>query len=249
MRIFKNRNKEEAGSDSFTLSVSDLMAGLLAVFILIVCSIILNFQKAVNDITIEQVDVNIKNRNEVLNIINTKMKGRNFNVIVDFDHGTVSIPSSRLFESGDATISDEAKPLFAELSKILSEALQQDRYRQSIETIFVEGHTDNEPINTYKYPSNWQLSADRAIQTWQFMNVNTGLDVKLDSFKNKKNQLIFSCSGYGESRPVEFTEEELKKLSKDDVMARNRRIDIRFAVTGMSKEDLEKLKKGYIIER
>ena len=65
----------------------------------------------------------------------------------------VEMKSNILFDSGSAKLSAEARPMLAEVAGALvgfANPLQ------------VRGYTDNKPINTLAYPSNWELSAARA---------------------------------------------------------------------------------------
>ena len=63
------------------------------------------------------------------------------------------IKSGILFSSGEATLSREARPVLRKIAKII---------RKIPNTLHVEGHTDDLPINTVRFPSNWELSAARA---------------------------------------------------------------------------------------
>lgn len=65
----------------------------------------------------------------------------------------VAIKADILFDSGSAEIQTEAEAILADVARIL-EPLPN--------TIRVEGHTDTRPINTPRFPSNWELSAARA---------------------------------------------------------------------------------------
>jgi len=68
-----------------------------------------------------------------------------------------------LFQSGSATIQTQAKPVLIKLSK----EIREKPYR-----IAVEGHTDNRPIVTPQFPSNWELSAARASSVVRFFLVH-----------------------------------------------------------------------------
>jgi chemotaxis protein MotB len=66
---------------------------------------------------------------------------------------TLDINASMLFKPGDAVVQDEAVNTLAEVAKIL---VVEER------PIEVDGHTDNLPISTAQFPSNWELSSARA---------------------------------------------------------------------------------------
>lgn len=65
----------------------------------------------------------------------------------------VAIQTDILFPSGTATLSPEAENIMKQLAVVLKHFGHDVR---------VEGHTDNVPINTVQFPSNWELSAARA---------------------------------------------------------------------------------------
>jgi chemotaxis protein MotB len=80
----------------------------------------------------------------------------------------------------------------------------------------VTGHTDNIPINTPKFASNWELSAVRASDVVRYF-ISTGIDPKL-----------LSAEGYAEYRPLEDN-----KTAKG--RSRNRRVEIIYERTAIAK--------------
>ena len=72
----------------------------------------------------------------------------------------------------------------------------------------VEGHTDNMPIRTKRYPSNWELSIARAVNVVKYF-VDVG----------KINPQRLTAVGYGESRPLVANDSPANR-------ARNRRVEI-----------------------
>lgn len=93
----------------------------------------------------------------------------------------IEINTSLLFVSGSAELESEATPVLRRLAGIL---------RQYPNPIQVEGFTDNVPISTWVYPSNWELSAARAASVVHLFNRN-GVDPE---------RMV--AVGYGEYRPV-----------------------------------------------
>jgi chemotaxis protein MotB len=111
----------------------------------------------------------------------------------------VEMASNILFPSGSADLIDEGKLALEELAGILSTI--GDRAFQ------VAGHTDNVPIKSKKFPSNWELSTARAVTVVKYLQEH-GVD---------PNRL--SASGYAEFQPAAPNETEAGKQQ-------NRRIEI-----------------------
>ena len=118
------------------------------------------------------------------------------------------------------------------LSGALENALESEKFKGRVETIFIEGHTDNVPIVTEIFPSNWELSTKRAINTWLTMS---GTSPKLTTLLNDKGEMIFSVSGYAETRPI-------SENATEDGRRENRRIDIRFSMAPPTEEDISIVK-------
>jgi len=87
-------------------------------------------------------------------------------VVIDRGRMIVKMPSGILFDSGKTQIKQEGKDVLTEVTAVL--ASLPDR------TFQVEGHTDDQPIQTARFPSNWELSVLRATEVVKFM-VDTGM--------------------------------------------------------------------------
>ena len=113
----------------------------------------------------------------------------------------VSLSNDILFPSGRTTMTDEGKEAVKELSETL----------QSLEdrTFLVVGHSDPTPINTKRFPSNWELSSQRAIEVVKLM-VENGVKPEM-----------LSAAGQAEFDPIADNEEK-------EGMAQNRRVEIIF---------------------
>ncbi|MGZ5277035.1 MAG: DotU family type VI secretion system protein [Caldimonas sp.] len=69
------------------------------------------------------------------------------------DRSIVVIKGDGFFEPGSSEIADRTRPLLARIAEGL---------KATPGTVLITGHTDNQPIRTLRYPSNWHLSQDRA---------------------------------------------------------------------------------------
>ena len=88
------KKAKDAQTDAFNTSISDLMAGLLAIFVLVLCYFILNFSQATAQLT-----QNDTKRAEILLEIKDSMNKAGFDVIIDQEHGILRIPEGILFDA------------------------------------------------------------------------------------------------------------------------------------------------------
>jgi chemotaxis protein MotB len=109
------------------------------------------------------------------------------------------LPTDILFDSGSAKLSEEGTQAIGEVAQIL--ATMPDRKFQ------IEGHTDNVPINSKRYPSNWDLASARALGVVQAM-IEAGM-----------SGTELSAASLGEFRPVTTND-------TPEGRSANRRIDI-----------------------
>ena len=115
--------------------------------------------------------------------------------------------SEVLFESGSAEVGAEGLIQLKSLSRILLD-ITKDIPTDIPWVLQIQGHTDQNPINTPLYPSNWELSAARAISVGRVL-INSG--VSSDKI---------SVAGFAEFQPLELGN-DLASLRK------NRRIEIK----------------------
>jgi chemotaxis protein MotB len=118
----------------------------------------------------------------------------------------VSLREIGFFDSGDATLLPAAQPTITRLAKILE---------QKDFEIRVEGHTDNVPIHTAQFKSNWELSTARATEVVTMLVRDYGFDPS-----------DVSVAGYAQYRPIMSNDTEEGRRA-------NRRIDL--VVIGMKK--------------
>lgn len=120
--------------------------------------------------------------------------------IIETDLGVaIQLRDNILFETSKSDLRSESKEILDSISGLISSLNN---------NIVVEGHTDNRPINTAEFPSNWELSVDRAVNVVRYFVENGKIDPKR-----------LSATGYGEFQPIvdNDTEENMEK---------NRRVNI-----------------------
>lgn len=109
-----------------------------------------------------------------------------------------------LFESGKSELIPESRGVLDKISGLLGTLDN---------TFIIEGHTDNVPINNYRFNDNWDLSSSRANSVIRYFTQVKGLDV------NK-----FNSAAYGEFKP-------LVDNSTEENRAKNRRVNILIVAT------------------
>ena len=199
------------------------MSGLLAIFILVLSYFILNFSQATAQLT--QNDVT---RAELLHFLQRELEREGITVTVDDRHGILRISEGVLFDPGLADVKPQGQFVIQKLGGALEIALEAEQFKGRVETIFIEGHTDNVPINSNDFPSNWELSTKRAINTLLVMGY---AHPRLPWFPNDKGELIFSVSGYADTRPIAANDTEAGRRE-------NRRIDVRFSMAPPTEADM-----------
>ncbi|MCK5831003.1 MAG: OmpA family protein [Methylococcales bacterium] len=79
---------------------------------------------------------------------------------VTLGYAQLEIQDKILFKSSEANLLGDGQILLKKLAPLLA---------QSLGLIFIEGHTDNRPIKTKRFPSNWELGATRATNVLHYL--------------------------------------------------------------------------------
>ncbi len=117
------------------------------------------------------------------------------------------LQSDVLFDPGSAELSDAAMASLSTLAETLSTIAAE--IPTDLEWILrVDGHTDRVPINTPTYPSNWDLSAARAVAVVNFL-ITRGIPPE-----------HLAAAGFGQHHPIDPRDDEI-------AYRRNRRIELR----------------------
>lgn len=239
------RERRAEGEGSYLASASDLMIGLLFVFIILV--VVLAFEQKVKGAEVEAIKGAADPRAGVTITIGQAFKDAKIDVRVDPASGVISLPSDTLFDLGSAKLGAAATqsilaarerlanalPCYvaSELARRKREECPQNPGLHEIDTIFLEGHTDSVP--NLRPGGNLALSFDRARAIQQVL---LGDGSPLQGLRNASGQPLFSYSAYGSDRL-------LAGMAGDD--ARNRRVDLRIVLKYQSiNETLEKSGKA-----
>ena len=120
----------------------------------------------------------------------------------------MELPERILFDTGRAEIKPEFMPILELLADLIADLSNQ---------IIVEGHTDNVPISTFLYPSNWELSVARSVSVARCLVDEHGLEPGR-----------FLATGYGEYHPIADNTSPVGR-------ARNRRVTLVISIKHFKK--------------
>ncbi len=136
---------------------------------------------------------------EMLDTANSKSVQGNISIFSDERGVVIRVMDKAFFDEGKADLKERAKSTLDKIVPVIATIPNQMR---------VEGHTDNVPISTVEFKSNWELSVRRATEVVRYLVEKKGLQAAR-----------VSAAGYAEYRPVvENTSSENRAL--------NRRIEI-----------------------
>lgn len=201
------------GLENFLITYSDMITLILVVFVLMYSVSKLDenrFAEALSSFQTKR--MRIESVNVRLSKAEMKMLERVRELVKDnvdaeslarSDTRTIlhRLPTSDLFDPGEALFSEGAEDM------IIS-TIEEDM-KEGVKQVMIDGHTDNVPMKSAKYPSNWELSAARASKVARFI---------IEKMRFPPERIV--VTGYGEFRP-------LKENINDDNRAANRRVEIK----------------------
>jgi chemotaxis protein MotB len=238
-----HRHVEE--EESYFISMTDLMVGLLFIFIIMLMFFALQYREAERqrkDAT-DQLVNSEQVRDDILEDLQRRLRDHGINVQVVKDQGILRLPEAILFDKGKADINQRGSEAIAAVAEALTAVLpcytlgglsageRCPQQRATIESIYIEGHTDVDRLSPRTgMKDNIDLSAVRATNTFRLLIEK---NQSLLRFKNKSSFPVLSVSGYGEYRPVQVDQ------STEAQKAINRRIDLRILMTTPRSEDAQ----------
>ena len=225
--------------ESVFVSMTDIMVGLLFLFILMLMFFVLKYSDATAEMeeTNKELISSEDTRTKILTDLEKSLYDVGVSVQIDIENGILRLPENILFEREQARLMAKGQEAVVALGTALDKILPCYAFvegqgrpvycletKHSIESVFVEGHTDSDGSDEL----NWQLSVQRSLNTYK--TLVSGVP-SLASLSNSRGQALLSVSGYGKHRPV-FPNDS------DEHKRQNRRIDLRFIMTSPKPDTL-----------
>jgi chemotaxis protein MotB len=224
-----NNNDNEPGSPAWMTTFGDMMTLLLVFFVLLYSFSTMDVEKFKGFISALQSQLGVleggqtitsnpnidagtlgedyaqapQNIQQIMRELDNYIESNNLGDRVNVENKrkglVISLTGEILYELGRARIREQGREVLAMISDILKD-IPND--------IMIEGHTDNLPIRTDEFPSNWELSTARAVNVIKFLIEERGFD-----------PARLSAAGYSEYRPV-------AENTSPEGRAENRRVEV-----------------------
>ena len=241
--------QERAEEETYFISMTDMMVGMLFIFILMLMYYALQVRIVVDGATTTQ-----DTRVQIIQDIVREVREGGVEVEEDAPNGIIRLKNNVVFGSGESEVSDGG---MRALNLLASAILKHTRChshaggdaqlpevdcegrQHMIDAIFVEGHTDSDPIRTERMSDNWDLSVARATNTYRVMvDAQPGLRALRNApLSSPASESIMSVAGYAAERPIAGGDTE-------DAKALNRRIDIRILMKQPDAPDIDRREAG-----
>jgi flagellar motor protein MotB len=240
-RLSSRRAGDAEDDEGYFISMSDMLTGLLFIFIILLLYFAQTFQKTTQELTGAN-----EARTKLLKEIESEMNKAGFKAKAYPEEGVLRLENIAMFKEDEAELLPAGKMAVDKLAQLFLIKLPCFSYvrpgsrirpcpsskhsNQFIDTILIEGHTDNQPRPGLNgRDTNIDLSANRSISTYERLRLldNHSIDYLVNrTVGSDGNPLYFpilSVSGYGFTRPRPDSRSDSEKDRE-----RNRRIDIRF---------------------
>jgi chemotaxis protein MotB len=149
---------------NYWMSYADLMSAMLMVFALLLTLVILDYRELFEKKEKEIQEV-VSVKTEIIKALTEAFEKSNMAIEIDQQTGAIRFPGSVLFETNSSEISNEGKAFLKQFIPKYMGILLQDRFKDEISSIIIEGHTDRQ--GTYMY--NMSLSQERAYSVLEYI--------------------------------------------------------------------------------
>jgi outer membrane protein OmpA-like peptidoglycan-associated protein len=224
MRKVNITYQEEEPQNPFALSIGDLMAALLLIFVLLLSATLLNLQERA-EMAENYKDVKKEIYDELIKEFKDDLKDWNANI--DEKDLLIRFSGPRVeFDFGKSEVKPQFKEILSDFFPRYVRIITLTKFKDNIEEIRIEGHTDNKGT----YFNNMELSQNRTRSVLNFVLENTNYEPSEKSWI----QLNLTANGLSYSKPIadNDTEQGQKK---------NRRVEFRIR-TNAEKQIDEMLK-------
>lgn len=217
-----------ANKHNVWMYVSDLMTGLMVIFLFVAIAYIMRVQKSTSILT-DYVDTKTELHDKLVDKFADDTT--RWQMTIGKDLSMKFNDPTTLFQSGSADITPEFKAVLDDFIPKYLDILLRDSLRRNINEIRIEGHTDNVPYGSDPYIANIRLSQDRARNVLKYIRA-------IPAFKeySKEDQDLlnywFTANGLSYGRALDSNGRYVYDSKMPIDKAKSRRVEFRIITTG-----------------
>ncbi|WP_404427160.1 OmpA family protein [Ureibacillus chungkukjangi] len=218
-----------SSSPNYWMSFADLMSALLMVFVLLLVVVVLDYREDLAEKE-KQIEEITSVKSEIIAALMKEFENSNIELEIDPDTGAIQLATNILYTFNSSEITQEGKGTLAQFVPKYLDILLQDKYRDEISTIIIEGHADN--AGDYLY--NLNLSQERAFSVLKVIYAND-----FPNFEQKEySKQVVTANGRSNVVPI------YNESGEYDANA-SRRVEFLFRLKEEEKiEEIQKLVDG-----
>lgn len=241
MRMPVSRRGQSAG-ENFYVSLNDMMAGILFIFILLLMASAHQYRKREQalEAASKLYEQRLTQRSALIEDLALTLQKAGHPAEAKGTEGVLRLGEALLFDEGQSALKPRGKAALELLAQRMAECLPGGRAngrgtcppgsQPILEAIYVEGHTDSVPFRGDP-DGNWGLSSRRAIRTYRAI---TDAEEMLSGLRNARGaENLIGASAYADTRPLPGAEN-----------AANRRVDFRFVIAAPTDAEIEAARRA-----
>lgn len=215
------KKSDDAEQEAWLITYADAITLIMLFFLLLLS--MASFDVTKFEAAAEGIQRDVANREigrpindlkiDVQDVVFSMQADQVVSVSIDERGVVIELASGAFYRSGSAEFREEAVPVLQKIALLLASP----RYKNF--SMEVEGHTDDLPIKTERFPTNWELSASRAARVVRFLTAEGDESRRIDPRRTR-------AVGLAETRPKLPNRDEAGKPIPENQNA-NRRINIR----------------------
>ncbi len=207
MRRTSTKSKTLIDENPFGLSLGDLMAGLLLIFVLLLSFVMLRLESTIGEF-------DERERIKKLLIRRLLQELSEFDVEIDPDTGVIRITEGILFDFGKDELTQAGKAFLRQFTpKYVGILLSDPLVKEHIAQVIIEGHTDD--VGSYEYNLGLSLRRAKSVAAYLFTD-------EFGAFRYAEDlKELLSVNGRGEVQPIA---DNLTSIGR----SQNRRVEFQF---------------------
>jgi flagellar motor protein MotB len=273
----RSRRHPVAEEESYFVSMTDVLVGLLFLFIIMLMAFALQYRRAEVEKTtqtrriLSADELAHEAKGDILRAVSDYLRKHGVTVEIDERQGVLRLPEEMLFAKARAELSDDGRRALARVAQGLALVLPcyvpergpacADELKAHVDAVFVEGHTDADPmLPGARYRDNLELSTARAANTWRALMGIDAPGAAADAPPDAELYAAPSAAGTlmalrnRDGRPVVSVsgygdQRPVAENLTEEGKRANRRIDLRLLMATLRPEELERIERDLQMPR